>query len=380
MGRTPVWAGPTGRRLILDLNALRARTGLSKTKAIEELCTQAPWNKWDPESLRHAYNKARRHHGDSPMPIAADELTVPQSAKVSAKQPTIDAQSRNRWMSLLQKWGIPPEEARGLVTRLIAMATDAQKRSYVGQLFDYVDRRRTWNRKRKADFVRRRVDEMEANPLRWPLLQEGSDRRVKAILAVLNNGPATITEVVHATGLNAITVQNYLHCMCSDDEVMRVGFGRYALPTETLVLARHVPPAKTILNTLARGSATQAEIRARTGLSKAQVAGCLHVLKKRGKVVLTDYGKYALPGTATPHVYTKDAIDKALQSGSKTVPELMKLTGKNRGEIWAALRRKKVKGEVVQAYLVYPGRRGRLAAFVLPGPVRNRAISYQVRN
>jgi hypothetical protein len=283
-------------------------------------------------------------------------------------------------MSLLQKWGIPPEEARGLVIRLIAMATDAQKRSYVGQLFAYVDARRTWTRKRKANFVRRAVNKMEANPLRWPPLQEGSDRSVKAILAVLNKGPATKAEIVVATGLNAITVQNYLICMCSDGEIMRVGFGRYALPTESLVLARRVPPAEAILNALANGSVTPAEIRVRTGLSKAQVAGSLHVLKKRRKVVLTDYGKYALPGTATPHVYTKDAIDEALQSGSKTVPEFMKLTGKNRGEIWAALRRKKVKGEVVQAYLVYPGRRGYLAAFALPGPVRNRAISYQVRN
>jgi hypothetical protein len=371
MGRTPVWAGPTGRSLILDLKALRARTGLSKAKAIEELCTQAPWNRWEPDSLDRAYRWARRHHGDTPAPIAADELTVPQSAKVPAKQPTIDAQSRNRWMSLLQKWRIPPEEARGLVTRLIAMATDAQKRSYVGQLFAYVDARRTWTRKRKADRVRRAVDEMEADPLRWPLLQEGSDGRVKAILAVLNKGPATITEIVAATGLNAITVQNYLHCMCSDDEVMRVGFGRYALPTESLVLARHVPPAKAILHALARGSTTPAEFRARTGLSKAQVAGSLHVLKKRSKVVLTDYGKYALPGTAAPHVYAKDAIHEALQSGPKTVPELMELTGKNRGEIWAALRRKKDKGEVIEAYLVYPGRRGRLAAFALPSPVRN---------
>src|SRR5215831_14538359 len=123
MGRTPVWAGPTGRSLILDLNALRARTGLSKTKAIAELCTQAPWNKWEPESLGHGYKMARRHHGDSPAPIPAGELTVPQSTKVPAERPTIDAQSRNRSMSLLQKWGILPEEARGLATRLIAMAT-----------------------------------------------------------------------------------------------------------------------------------------------------------------------------------------------------------------------------------------------------------------
>src|SRR5215471_9150868 len=55
--------------------------------------------------------------------------------------------------------------------------------------------------------------------------------------------------------------------------------------------------------------------RARTGLSKAQVAGALHVLKKRGKVVLTEYGKYALLGTAAAHVYAKDAIDRAMASG-----------------------------------------------------------------
>jgi hypothetical protein len=164
MGRTPVWAGSTGRSLILDVNALRARrTGLSKPKAIEELCKQAPWNKWDPDSLRRAYNLARRHHGDSPAPVAADQLTVPQSAKVPAKQHTNDSQSRNHWMYLLQKWGVPPEDGRRLVTRLIAMASDAHKLSYVGQLFAYVDARRTWTRRffktcREADFQARYDD------------------------------------------------------------------------------------------------------------------------------------------------------------------------------------------------------------------------------
>src|SRR5262249_9338720 len=97
----------------------------------------------------------------------------------------------------------------------------------------------------KANFVRRTVDEMEANPLRWPLLQEGSDRSVKAILAVLNKGPATTSEIVAATGLNPITVHNYLINMYLEGEIRRVGFGRYALPTEGL--GRYVLPAEAIL-------------------------------------------------------------------------------------------------------------------------------------
>jgi hypothetical protein len=99
---------------------------------------------------------------------------------------------------------------------------------------------------------------------------------------------------------------------------------------------------------------------------KGQIAGALHVLKKRGKVVLISYGKYAKPGTAAPHIYAKDAIDEALKSGSKTVRDLQTLTGKNRGELWAALQRKKAKGQVIEAYLIHVGRRGRQAAFAMP--------------
>jgi hypothetical protein len=41
-GRPNEWAGQRGRRLILDMNALRARMGLSKRKAIHQLNTQPP--------------------------------------------------------------------------------------------------------------------------------------------------------------------------------------------------------------------------------------------------------------------------------------------------------------------------------------------------
>jgi hypothetical protein len=139
-------------------------------------------------------------------------------------------------------------------------------------------------------------------------------------------------------------------------------------PEPTLRRQVYVQPSKVVLNDVSvNGKSTPAQIRARTGLSKAQVTASLHWLWRRAKKLEhTDYGEYAPPGSATPHVFTKDAIPKALQSGSKTVAELEELTGKNRGELWAALRGLRDRGDVVEAYLIYPGRRGYRAAFALP--------------
>lgn len=337
-GRPSIWAGETGRRLVHEAKP-HLDAGSSLDDVIRTLRTGPPWKNWSQETLCRKYREARRYHGESPMAIAT---------------------KHDQLASSLQKWMLPTE-ARQLANRVSVM--DARQRDHVQHALDYVDRRRMWNRKRKADFVRREVDIVEAHPPhRWSRLKEGSDKTEKMVLAAVRKGLETKDDIVADTGLNPITVQNYLVSLFGSGEIERIGFGHYAAPEQGL--ARHMPPGKAILKALSdNGLATPAELRARTGLSKAQVAGALHVLKKRGKVVLTEYGKYALLGTAAAHVYAKDAIDRAMASGLQTVPEFMEFTGKNRGEIWAALRRKKAKGEVIEAYLVYPGRRGRLAAF-----------------
>jgi hypothetical protein len=344
--------------LVLEVKAVLEAKGLPRSNdavvdATRTLRTKDPWKNWSQETLWRKYWVALKHHGDSPEPIPAED-----SSEAPTDAVTVDATTRNRWTSLLQKWGLSLQKARDLVNLLIAKAAIVHRVAYLGELFDYASRRRTWNRGRKVAWLRRAAEEMER---RWPAMREGSDENAKAILAALRKGPTNCKEIVAATELNPISVHNLLVSMCHDGEIERVAFGRYALPTEHP--ARYVPPSEAILRVLSDGSAIPAEIRTRTGLTKAQTAGALHVLKKRGKVVPTEYGKYALPGTAAPHVYTKDALDRAMESGLQTVPEFIEFTGKNRGEIWAALRRKKAKGEVIQAYLVYPGRRGRLAAF-----------------
>jgi biotin operon repressor len=142
-----------------------------------------------------------------------------------------------------------------------------------------------------------------------------------------------------------------------------VANGVYAPWTEGAAL---VATDKAIREVLANGPAVPAQLRARTGKSDAAIHGGLHRLKKKGTIVLTQRGKYAmyaLAGTAPLHVYAGDAIGRALESGSKTLAELETVTGKKRGELWAALLRKEAKGEVVKAYLINVGHRGRLAAF-----------------
>jgi hypothetical protein len=95
------------------------------------------------------------------------------------------------------------------------------------------------------------------------------------------------------------------------------------------------------------------------------VSAALHRLHNAGSIVLTKPGKYALAGSASPHVYARDAITDALRSGKKTMPELIAATGKNYGEIWQALRRMGDKREVIRV-----ARRGQIVAFALPGAGR----------
>jgi hypothetical protein len=346
-----IWAGEIGQKLVLAVNAWLTTQGLAHsdetvTKAIKALRTGPPWNKWSQETLWRKYWVARRHHGNSPPPTEED-----------------------RWASTLQKWGMSPEKARELVDRLIAITTTAHKRADLGQLFDYLGRRRMYSRPRRVEWLRRQADRIQADRHYWPIRagRELPDTNASLVLAMLCVAPrnrATVPEIADATGIKLRTCQDLLVSMNASKDIVRVADGEYALPAQGII--PYVPPSIAILTALKDGLATPAELRARTGKSADQIAGALHWLWKHKKIVRTDYGLWALPGTAPPHIIARDAILEALQSGAKTVRELMAATGKNRGEIWQALRGLKAKCLVIEAYLVHPGRRGYQAAFALP--------------
>jgi hypothetical protein len=88
---------------------------------------------------------------------------------------------------------------------------------------------------------------------------------------------------------------------------------------------------------------------------------------------------YALPGAApVPHIYAHDAIVLALDSGKKSMPELVEITGKNRAELWAALRRRLFPDGIAKragfrsGHDVRPGFRGRVAVLALTAKGRGR--------
>jgi hypothetical protein len=76
MPRPKIWAGPTGRDLVLDVNAALNAKGLSTTDrhavrdAIAVLIRKPRWRPWSEETLRMKYYEARKHHGDRPKAAA----------------------------------------------------------------------------------------------------------------------------------------------------------------------------------------------------------------------------------------------------------------------------------------------------------------------
>jgi hypothetical protein len=373
-GRPKEWAGLRGRRLILDMNALRAQMSLSKRKAINQLNTQPPWNTCTPDSLWQAYKSARRVHGDSPVPIAANELIAPQSERAARKQSIIDAKSRDRWTSELQEWGketkrlpacMSAERARNIIERLIEVSSHWH--AQLDRLFVHMERRIHWNGRQKIKWIEDAIDRLGRNPFDWPIPPSQRGRpdvtagRIESYLREV--GSAHKQDIAAALEIPLTTAQTTLCSMERAKRILREANGVYAPWTEG---RSYVATDKAILEFLANGQAGLADVRARTGKSDAAIHGALHRLKKKGTIVLTRRGRYAmyaLAGTAPLHVYSGDAIDRALESGSKTLPELETVTGKKRGELWAALLRKEAKGEVVKAYLINVGHRGRLAAF-----------------
>jgi hypothetical protein len=334
---------------VLAVDASLKSHGLTRSdhKALRRVISELPpeYKPWTEGALRRAYYRAQ----PLPPPLPTEE---------------------ERWISILEKWGMSPEKARELVDRLIAITTAAHKRADLGQLFDYVGRRRMYSRPRKVEWLQRAADRIQADRHYWPIRagRELPDKNAGRIISWLRDAPGnrgTVSEIAAGTGIKPRTCQDLLVSMNASKDVVRVADGEYALPADGIIVP-YVPPSIAILKALADSPATPDKLCARTGKSKSQIVGALHWLWKHKKIDRIGFGLWALRGTAPPYIIARDAIVEALQSGSKTVSELMTATEKNRGEIWAALRRLKAEHSIVEAYLIYPGRRGYQAAFALP--------------
>jgi biotin operon repressor len=393
-GRPSIWAGVAGQALVLAVNDRLEAAGWVRTdnkavrKVIQDLCKSEPYRRLSEPGLRTAYYRARRIHGDSPGPIAAEQSTAPQSAEGTNKV-ALDAATRERWLCMLQKWGkatkrhpslLSAQEAGEIVNRLIAVSSHWH--AYLDQLFVHMDRRIHWNGRQKIKWLLFVIDRLAANPLDWPIpisRRGRPDVTAGRIETYLANAPAKRAhkrDIVSALAIPGTTGQTTLCSMERAGRIVRVGNGIYALPMKGVSCAPYIPADKAILDALGKGGQRNcAELRAETGKSEGAVHAALHRLRNAGSIVLTKRGRYALAGSAPPHVYARDAISDALRSGKKAMPELIAATGKNRGEIWAALRRLEAKGRVIQVAL-----RGQLIAFALSANQRRRGAKLSVHS
>jgi hypothetical protein len=281
------------------------------------------------------------------------------------------ATEEDRWISLLVQWGretdrfpasMTAEQAHEIVNRVIKVAS--HRRADLNQLFSHMDCRIHWNGRQKIKWLQSVIARLETNPFDWPIPISPRGRpdvtagMIETYLANAYGKRAHKRDIVAALRIPRTTGQTTLCSMERAGRIVRVANGVYALPMEGI--RNYVPADKAIVDMLAAGPRTNAELIVGTGLTEGAIHAAVHRLGMQDKIIRVKRGKYALPGTVVPHVYAKDAINEALQSGSKTVSELMIATGKNRGEIWQALHRLKAKGLIIGL-----GRRGYQAAFAL---------------
>jgi DNA-binding IclR family transcriptional regulator len=330
---------------------LTSRQRKAVDSVLDELIKNDPaYKTWDVETLRAEYYRLR----DLPPPLLADE---------------------ERWTAILIEWGkattrlpefISAEQAREMVARLLA-AIPEHRRAEVDRLFNHPSIHRSGRNNIK--WLQLVITRLEAHPNYWPIpisRYGRPDVTAGKILAYVANAPgqrAHKQDIAAAIGAPPTTTQSTLWAMVRADWLRREANGVYGLPREGA--GNYVPGDQAVLNALAAGERTRAELVTATGLTEAAVHAAIHRLKERKVVILKDRGKnatYALAGTAPPHVYAREAMNNALRSGEKTMPELEAITGKKRHELWAAYKREEAKRRVKRIV-----RRGKRAAFALVG-------------
>jgi DNA-binding IclR family transcriptional regulator len=281
----------------------------------------------------------------------------------------------DRWTAILIEWSkatkrhpafISAEQARELVNHLLVVIPE-HRRAEVDRLFSHLSMHRTGREKIK--WLRLVIARLEANPNYWPIpisRYGRPDVTAGKILSFVTNAPgqeAYKSDIIAGRDLLPTTAQNTLSALVRAGWLVRKASGKYVLPREGV--SNYVPGDQAVLNVLAAGAHTFDELVTATGLPEGAVTAAIHRLKERKVVILKDRGKnatYALAGTAPPHVYAREAMNNALRSGKKTMPELEAITGKKRHELWAAYKREEAKRRVKRIV-----RRGKPAAFALVG-------------
>ena len=371
-GRPSKWVSDGGR--------IRTARGHQLFLAVTDYLKTCGLAQGDDGAVRHAIQEI---HTDPRFNSESTER-LRKGFYAAAKASPPATEPRDQWESELRNYGAGPEASRALVDRLIAIVTlrlPYLGLGYITLMFDHLKRvRRLRTGQSKIEWLEGATTKLESEKPSYPIRpwDEGSNANIQAIKSALGDGLTGVQNIAAATGIKPRTAQEILAFMTITGDAVRLRHGHYGPPQEGA--AAYTAPGKLILKALEVGPATTEQLRERTRLSAVQLAGALHWLwRKAGKIVRLKPDLYALPGAApVPHIYAHDAIVLALDSGKKSMPELVKITGKNRAELWAALRRRLFPDGIAKragfrsGHDVRPGFRGRVAVFALTAKGRGR--------
>jgi DNA-binding transcriptional ArsR family regulator len=353
-GRPRDWTDDALERLDELLSAIEQETGWSRKRNLRKLL------------LPKAQELYPNLYGDHRDGGGGLYKAYQRWLRDNRKRATADAPKRDRWMSRLWDWANeakrhPPCRSREQLCELINRlnAIPAPWNAQIDQLFMHMERRRhSWRGRQKIEWLEAVPGRLARNPLDWPIpaTRRGRpDKQAGLVLAAVRKGKETKDEIAHDTGINPDSLQTLLNRMVESKELRRTERNRYVEWTDGLVSYERPDVDKEILNALADGWATPRELRDRIGCSQGAINKGLSRLRDAGKIILIDRinsaergraALYGLPETAAPYVFVEDAIFDALQSGSKTDPELVDATRRKLSAIKAARGRLEAKGVV----------------------------------
>jgi predicted transcriptional regulator/lambda repressor-like predicted transcriptional regulator len=172
-----------------------------------------------------------------------------------------------------------------------------------------------------------------------------------AVLAALKEGSKSIPALAQATGKGTSTVKSALHRhLLANGKVIRTTFGTYALAGTA---PRYVSNEKAIVAALKNGPMTYRALSSEVS-TPSSIPQYLDFLLAKGKIIRTERGIYALPGTAPVYIPTSDAIISALSKRAMKLGRLVQRVNKlikgarSRGTITTILRELKKQGTVKQ--------------------------------
>jgi lambda repressor-like predicted transcriptional regulator len=190
----------------------------------------------------------------------------------------------------------------------------------------------------------------------------------EAIVTALKEGPMSILELAKKTGKGTSTVKCALHRhLLVSGKVVRTKYGTYALAGTA---PRYVSKGDVIVATLKGGPMTFQALAREIACPPSSLPQFLEPLLAKGKVIRTNRGIYALPGSAPVYVPTSDAIISALSKKRMKLGHLVQRVIKStkgtrsRGSIRTVLSRLKKEGTVKHdrlrsEYCLSAARRGR---------------------